>query len=95
MDGVTTYSKSYIEMGSPMKEKPILPHSGADWLHGNRTFNSRTCYNDAYIPQTTEHIVPIIPCGNIGLSDKKMASDTTNKVNNIFLQKKKCKKNYF
>ncbi|KAK0161505.1 hypothetical protein PV327_009967 [Microctonus hyperodae] len=89
----TTYSKSYKKIETPVvKTKAILPSSVAEWFQGSREFNEKSCYADAYIPQSTEprKSIPFVPSGNIHLSDKKMSSDTTNRVNkNNFLNKSK------
>ncbi|KAK0084604.1 hypothetical protein PV326_006211 [Microctonus aethiopoides] len=79
----TTYSKSYKKIETPVvKTKAILPTSGAEWFQGNREFNEKSCYTDAFIPQSTEprKSIPFVPSGNIHLSDKKMSSETTNRL---------------
>lgn len=95
----TTYSKSYKKNETPVvKTEAILPTSGAEWFQGNREFNEKSCYTDAFIPQSTEprKSIPFVPSGNIHLSDKKMASETTNRVNiNNFLNKSNIGKKQF
>ena len=54
------------------KDTCILP-CGAE-------FAESTVYKESFLPRQTDLVSPILPCGNILVSDKKMTCETTNKV---------------
>ena len=79
MEGKTTYGKSYLEVDVTQKEKPIIPARTSLFPSGAE-FMGKTIYKETFQPCNPEPVVPVIPCGNISLSDKKMSTDTTSKV---------------
>ncbi|XP_034939771.1 uncharacterized protein [Chelonus insularis] len=90
IEASTTYSENFIEIDKPLKEKPIIPSSNTDWWQGNREFIGVSCYNQDFIPRPPEPVIIKIPDGNIRLSDKKMADETTSKLSYrpVFVQKR-------
>lgn len=60
-------------------EKPIKPKETCIFPYG-APFLGNTVYTTNFIPREVESVVPIVPCGNILLSDEKMSTHTTNQV---------------
>ncbi|XP_012283290.1 stabilizer of axonemal microtubules 1 [Orussus abietinus] len=79
MDDQTTYTKSYLKSEAPTREKMIVP-SATPLFPCNSEFSGKTIYKESYMPCNAESVVPIVPCGNITLSEQKMSGDTTNKL---------------
>ncbi|KAJ8681674.1 hypothetical protein QAD02_017466 [Eretmocerus hayati] len=74
----TTYNKSYLEAKSK-REEPIVPKDTGVFPR-NAEFYDHTVYKQSFVPQKTEPVAPVVPCGNISLSNKSMVCDTTNKL---------------
>lgn len=80
MEGQTTYGKSFMEVDLSMKGKPIMPRSANLFPYGGE-FIKKTNYRETFQRRNLqEPVIPIIPPGNIFISDKQMSSDTTSKV---------------
>lgn len=79
----TTYSNSFFLDGQqqPQKEKPFIPSSNNDLFPTGQPMIGTSLYHDCFVPREITPVVPVVPCGNILLSNQKMTCDTTNKVN--------------